>query len=262
LAVESIRVVESGPFKIRFKANSHLLVFTECGVRSEGETHLEGLPTSALKDLSQRLTFVPAGHEYRDQQTPRGTTRIVCVYIDPAALSMLGTVEIGPRLFFRNAALLETVSKLAALVEKLETRPHYLSAIGAVLMHEILRLEDGAERAGPPAKGGLAAWQERAVLTYIDQHLDETITLDTLAALVRLSPFHFCRVFKQTFGVPPHRFHMLRRIEKAKELLAEPNPSVTQIGLQLGFSETSSFTATFRKSTGLTPTAYRRSLTF
>jgi AraC family transcriptional regulator len=61
--------------------------------------------------------------------------------------------------------------------------------------------------------------------------------------------------------VPPHRYHSSRRIEHAKVLLARPTCSVTEIGLALGFSTTSSFTAAFRKAAGRTPTEYRRSLT-
>ena len=82
----------------------------------------------------------------------------------------------------------------------------------------------------------------------------------TLAKLVRLSPYYFCRAFKQSFGMPPHRYHGSRRIEHAKILLAKPASSVTEIGMTVGFCETSSFSAAFRKATGLTPTAYRRSL--
>jgi AraC-like DNA-binding protein len=115
-------------------------------------------------------------------------------------------------------------------------------------------------RVGARVRGGLAAWQQRIVVTYIEEHLAEPISLATLAQLVRLSSYHFSHAFKQSFGTPPHRYHNGRRIERAKTLLAEPAPSVTKIGLILGFSQTSSFTATFRKTTGLTPTAYHRSL--
>ena len=96
--------------------------------------------------------------------------------------------------------------------------------------------------------------------TYIEEHLAEPIPLATLAGLARLSTYYFCRAFKQSFGVPPHRFHTNRRIERAKALLADAAPSVTDIGLRLGFSETSSFSSAFRRVTGLTPTAYHRSL--
>jgi AraC family transcriptional regulator len=81
-----------------------------------------------------------------------------------------------------------------------------------------------------------------------------------LSGLVRLSPHYFCRAFKQSFGVPPHHYHSSRRIEHAKMLLARPTCSVTEIGVALGFSTTSSFTAAFRKAAGRTPTEYRRSL--
>jgi AraC family transcriptional regulator len=57
--------------------------------------------------------------------------------------------------------------------------------------------------------------------------------------------------------MPPHRYHSSRRIERAKALLADPSVSVTEIGLRLGFSETGSFSAAFRKATGLTPTGFR-----
>jgi AraC family transcriptional regulator len=60
--------------------------------------------------------------------------------------------------------------------------------------------------------------------------------------------------------VPPHRYLTSRRIERAKVLLAGRKLSVTEIGMSVGFSETSSFTAAFRKLTGETPTEYRRSL--
>ena len=88
----------------------------------------------------------------------------------------------------------------------------------------------------------------------------EQIPLATLARLVRLSAFHFCRAFKQSFGVPPHRYHTNRRIEQAKVMLAARKYSVTEVGLTLGFSETSSFTAVFRKITGQTPSRYYRDL--
>ena len=95
---------------------------------------------------------------------------------------------------------------------------------------------------------------------YIGEHLSEDISLATLAEVARLSPYHFVRTFKQSFGLPPHRYLSSLRMQQAKSLLANPAMSVTQIGVNLGFSETSSFTTTFRKHTGLTPTAYRRGL--
>jgi len=80
-----------------------------------------------------------------------------------------------------------------------------------------------------------------------------------MAQLARLSPYHFSRAFKQTFGIPPHRLHLHRRIERAKSLLRSPTASVTSVGMAVGFSDTSSFPTAFRKATGVTPTGFQRS---
>jgi len=82
--------------------------------------------------------------------------------------------------------------------------------------------------------------------------------LRELAAVAQLSTYHFARAFKQSFGVPPHRYHMGRRMERAKALLDVPARTVTDVGLMLGFTETSSFTSAFRRSVGITPSDYRR----
>ncbi len=265
MAVEVIQPVTLDTVEFRFRAPTHLLVVHEEGIRRDGETFVEGLPPSTLRDLRRRLTFVPAGHEYHERLEPRSLSRFTYFYFDPAkmplppATSPADTV-LAPRLLFENNALWETAVKLARLIEDgAKSRP-YCEALGMVLAHELVRLDAGTRRADPPVRGGLASWQQRIVTDYIAEHLAEPISLAELAQLVRLSPYHFCRAFKQSFGVPPHRYHSIRRIERAKSLLAKPACSVTEIGLTVGFSETSSFTAAFRKATGSTPTAYRRSL--
>ena len=84
--------------------------------------------------------------------------------------------------------------------------------------------------------------------------------LAALAGLAELSPYHFVRAFKQSFGVPPHRYHVRRRIERAKALLQEADTSVTAVASAVGFAETSSFSTAFRKVTGTSPRDYRRGL--
>jgi AraC family transcriptional regulator len=98
----------------------------------------------------------------------------------------------------------------------------------------------------------------RIVTQHIEDHVGEQISLGALAELARLSQAHFCRAFKQSFGVPPHEYHVQRRIEKAKALLAERNASVTDVGFALGYSHTSSFSVAFRKITGRSPREFRR----
>jgi AraC family transcriptional regulator len=266
MAAEIVQATRSERIESRFCAPLHLLAVYERGVRHEGETFVEGVPSSTLRDVTRKLVFVPAGHEYRDWQKPRIRSRVAYFYFDPAALAInadLSVTELpfSPRLFFEDSALWNLAFRLATSIEGDGSlhRP-YVEALGVLMAHELVRLHTGEPAAKPEVRGGLAAWQERTVVAYIEEHLAEAISLATLAQLARLSPYHFSRAFKQSFGRPPHRYHTSRRIEHAKALLAKPAQSVTEIGLTMGFSEASSFTAAFRRETGLTPSSYRRSL--
>jgi AraC family transcriptional regulator len=258
--VEIIQLVTHDKVEFRFRSPCHLLLVYEEGVRDEGETRLGDLPLSTLRTLRRKLTFVPAGHDYREWQRPRVRSRIICFYFDPAKMPIhadASTGPLAPRLLFENNALWETASKLAAAIEDGATPDSYCQALGVVVAHELLRNHAQVHRP-QPARGSLAVWQQRAVTAYIEAHLGEPIPLHALAKLVHLSSYYFCRAFKQSFGIPPHRYHINRRIERAKTLLADPASSVTEIALELGFSETSSFSAAFRHTTGVTPTEYRR----
>ncbi len=266
LTAEVVQATRRERMEFRFRAPVHLLAIYDQGSRSDGETHIEGLPRSTLRDVRRKLTFVPAGHGYREWQEPRVLTRVVYFYFDPAKMpthpKMDGVLApLAPRLFFEDATLSDTTLKLKSVIESAgaDGSP-YFEALGSVLAHELVRLNAGVPRLENPEQGGLAAWQRRMVGAYIEEHLAEQISLDTLAQLIGLSPYYFCRTFKQSFGMPPHRYHTSRRIEHAKTLLARPASTVTDVGLSVGFSDTSAFTAAFHKAAGLTPTAYRRGL--
>jgi AraC family transcriptional regulator len=256
MTAETVQVAAHESIELRFRAPLHLLVAWEQATRRTGESFVEGLPRSRLRDLRQKLTFIPAGREYYESIESRTQVRLMCCYFDPEQTPR-SVRELAPRLFFKDPTLWATTTKLRQQIESPKTEnASYLDALGTVLAHELAR----SNAPNNPPRGGLAAWQQRAVADYIEEHLADPISLATLAALARLSPFYFCRAFRQSFGMPPHRYHVNRRIEHAKALLAKPASSVTDIGLTLGFSETSSFTAAFHRLTGVTPTTYRRGL--
>jgi AraC family transcriptional regulator len=267
LTAETVQARSLDRIEFRFRAPMHLLVVCERGVRREGDTFVEGLPRSTLHDLSRKLTFVPAGHEYHEWHVPRVPTRLTYFYFDPGRLSVqdepaFAEMPLPPRLFFEDEALSCTARKLQALIETPQSNTlRHFEALSIVLAYELMGVTGGASAVKLPIRGGLAAWQQRIVTDYIEENLAEQIPLATLAGLVRLSTHYFCRAFKQSFRVPPHHYHSRRRIENAKMLLAQPACSVTEIGMTLGFSTTSSFTAAFRKGTAQTPTEYRRNLT-
>jgi AraC family transcriptional regulator len=263
---EVVQSTSPGKIEFRCRAPGHLLVAYEQGSRREGETFVEGLPRSARREMARKLTLVPAGHEYQEWHEPRTPVRLMFFHFDWAELQVCpvpgsphNLLSLTPRIFFEDQTLWGTILKLKRLLETPASENQlYLEALGVVLVHELARLDRGDDRMEHLVRGGLAAWQQRIVTAYIDEHLGEHIPLATLAQLARLSSYHFCRAFKQSFGIPPHRYHTRLRMEHAKVLLEKRPISVTDIGMTLGFSDTSSFTAAFRKATGLTPTDYHR----
>jgi AraC family transcriptional regulator len=265
ITAEIVRATRRERVEYRYRGPLHLLAVYDQATRLQGDTFVEGLPRSSLRDLKKKLTFVPAGHAYEESHEPRNLTKIIYFYFDPNAVpadAQMGRREFASRLYFEDGTLWDTAIKLATLIESpCADSPLYLEALGVVLTHEMARLDPATPRVQKSARSGLASWQQRIVTDYIEEHLAEKISLAALAQLVRLSPFHFCRAFKQSFGIPPHRYHTNRRIARAKMLLAGPAPSVTEIGMEVGFNERSSFTTVFRKATGLTPTRFQRSLT-
>lgn len=107
-------------------------------------------------------------------------------------------------------------------------------------------------------RGGLAPWQLRRVTDCLEANLADDLPLAVLAQLVGLSPNHFCTAFRITMGEPPHRWLVRRRIERAKEMLADPRLNVTDVALAVGFGSSAHFATAFRKQAGVTPSTYRR----
>jgi AraC family transcriptional regulator len=265
IAADIVQANCNEKLELRFRGSDHLLIVYEQGSRAGGHTSIDG-QQSSLRELGRKLSFVPAGREYREHLQPRKLTRLMFFYLNSEKFHLCSTLrsaeaDLECKLFFEDSALFETALKLKRVFESPSGEDGlYIQALGEVLTHELIYVARGRRQVGPRLTGGLAARQQRLVTTYIEEHLSQPISLSTLAGLARLSPFHFCRAFKRSFGIPPHRYHTARRIEHAKALLADHSHSVTDIGLLVGYSETSSFTIAFRKLTGLTPTAYRRSL--
>jgi AraC family transcriptional regulator len=126
VTAEVVQAKSLEQIEFRFRAPMHLLVVCERGVRREGDTFVEGLPRSTLRDLSRKLTFVPAGHEYHEWQVPRILTRLTYFYFDPARLSIrdepaFAEMPLVPRLFFEDEALSCTARKLQTLIENPES---------------------------------------------------------------------------------------------------------------------------------------------
>jgi AraC-like DNA-binding protein len=106
-------------------------------------------------------------------------------------------------------------------------------------------------------RGGLAPGVLRRVKSHIEESLAERIDLDDLARIAGLSRCHFSRAFKESVGVPPHRYIVSRRIVVAAGLIQLTNRPLADIALSVGFADQSHFTRSFVRALGETPRSYR-----
>jgi AraC family transcriptional regulator len=158
----------------------------------------------------------------------------------------------------RNDAL---ASLLAAATVALDTDRHTAKACiqrAAALLGIELSLVGNWAAELSCVQGGLALWQAKRLSSYIDDKLDSSIRATDLANVVQLSPSHFSRVFRKTFGEPPLRFIMQRRICRAQQLILGSQLSLSQVALECGMSDHAHFCRAFRRIVGMSPKTWRR----
>jgi AraC-like DNA-binding protein len=252
LRTEFSLVNERESFEYHFKGPHHRSAAIE---QNDQDRSVGRLPAPALHSLSGTLTFVVTSREFYGWQQPAEP-----IDGNTFELGLQGPVQddeqreqqsyFSERVLWRRPVAPNNVNANGDLLV------YDGEALGSMPGHVPARISEALSPA--TVRGGLSGWQRKKVADFIEEHLAEEVRLSVLAALVDLSPYHFARAFKQSFGVPPHRYHIGRRVERAKTLLADEARSVTEVALALGFAETSSFSASFRKVTGFSPTAYRR----
>ena len=111
IQVDAVKVIRREPFEYGFEAPCHLLIMSERAERHDGETRIEGLPISTLREFSHKLSFVPAGHRFFGWQKPRVLARVTYFYIDPRGPGVdhglnFAETEFKPRLFFFRPGLM------------------------------------------------------------------------------------------------------------------------------------------------------------
>ncbi len=116
---------------------------------------------------------------------------------------------------------------------------------------------------GVPASEGVGVLEGRQPLelikSFIDRNYAKQLTVAALARRARLSPFHFIRSFRAATGLTPHQYVRERRLERARHLLSTTPMPVTDVCQAVGFASLGSFSALFRRATGLSPIAFRAS---
>ena len=133
-----------------------------------------------------------------------------------------------------------------------------LDQTAMVLGAHILQSQCGAPKFATPRRRGLEPWQKLRTEELLRAHIEGNITINELATACSLSPSHFGRCFRQSFGISVHQRLIQLRIAKAKDLLSRTSNSLVEIALSSGFYDHAAFSRTFSRIEHMTPSRWCR----
>lgn len=175
--------------------------------------------------------------------------------IDPRA------VEIRNRFQVRDAQL-ENIGW--ALKDEMESGYPcgrlYVDSLAVSVATRLVHCYSSIAREPKRQNGRLPDRRLRDVLSYIEENLDQDISLHEIAAVAGLSVSHFKGLFRESVGLPAHQYLIRRRVERARTLLAEGKLSISQIAFETGFAHQSHLARHMRRVLGLSPKALRETL--
>lgn len=210
-----------------------------------------------------KLCVMPAGHE--SNWVINGSIRLAHLYINEEqfALGCTRLLDREPReLQLREATFLDDRQQARRFRQLigLDWAEPGERLLASSLAHDIIDhavLNQVGLRQGLKLKGGLAPHQRRQLLDFIEANLEQPLTLGELALRCNLSEYHFARMFRASFGLPPHQYLLARRLHCACQLLRSGTLPLGEVALLCGFASASHFSNRFRQALGATPGEYR-----
>jgi AraC family transcriptional regulator len=252
------------------------------------EVTVTGTPTTHVLALTIRpsqMLDLRYGEVKRDRPLPPGSIAVVpagtsvlwrrqgsidalLIYLEPSLVARVAaeSFELDPsRAVVRPLDVLhspELRSAMLAVDAELSAsgvgEPLLVESIATNLSVHLIRYFSAPYQLPVPADSVLARRKLHSVIEYIMENLEGNPTLEQMASVAHLSPYHFARQFKATTGLPPHQYVISRRIERAKHLLrADDELSLVEVALRVGFSDQSKFSFHFKRITGVTPRQFR-----
>jgi len=233
---------------------------------------------------SARLYQERGGHEWQEEVqaghvivTPAGapktwrrvgTGTLLVISIPPTHLAAVferatGKASATPRVRDEFAANDPRLAELGRLIwselsgDKLGMRIAIEAALDQLVL-QVIR-EHCTQEPAHVAPVSISPHKLRLAKAFIQENLASDLAVDAIARAVGMSAYHFAHAFRAATGVPPHRYVMQRRMERAKALLRGSELTLTDIAQRVGYSSASHFSVGFRKLTQVAPSDYRKS---
>jgi AraC family transcriptional regulator len=243
---------------------THFLnLLTRGNIRAQWTT--EGRSRSANNGPGT-IYVLPAGT--RDRLTWSGPTTRIIVVIEPwfLARSLETTAHLKDVDLTTHWNLCDhhIQSLMLALHADLEDGspggPLYGESLGLALSAYLISRYSVRDCAKPAHRGSMPTMRLNRILEFISQNLARDIRLQELAQIAGMSPNYFCEMFKASTGVPPYKYILNCRVERAKRYLRDPRMSLASAGTAVGFADQSHFSKVFRRIVGVTPMTFRGKL--
>jgi AraC family transcriptional regulator len=240
---------------------THFLnLLTHGNIRAQWTT--EGKSRSA--DNGPGTIYVlPAGT--RDRLTWSGPTTRIIVVMEPRFLARsleqtthLEDVELTTHWNLRDRHIQTLMLAMHAdLEDGSPAGPIFGESLGLALGVYLVNRYSVRDCAKPDYRGGMPTIRLNRTLEFINQNLTRDLRLWELAQIAGMSPNYFCELFKASTGLPPYKYILKCRIERAKQYLRDPRISLACAGAAAGFADQSHFTKVFRRMVGVTPMKFR-----
>jgi AraC-like DNA-binding protein len=256
--------------ELEFSSQSHLIILLPDGISGSCEWS-NGCQTGKLTSVAPNTILFNPARDYLwiKKRKSKQHCRMFLLTINPTLVNRLdvGDVNVAELQFSQQIGIEDQgVSQtLLAIMQEIEepglNSRLYIDTLLMLLLTGLMRCASNFATPRQPVyvKGGLPSWRLKRALELLEADLTKTPSLAELARPLRLHPAFFCRAFKQSTGLSPHRYLLVHRINRAKEMMKDQNRTLTQIALDCGFGGSSKFSTIFKRITGVSPRIYRLS---
>jgi AraC family transcriptional regulator len=242
-----------GDHLIRLLRDTHTLVFFSLGENKYGQAKIDGKRVMHGGRLHGKIDILPKGSEFSAAYVG-GHFSATVMSIDSKLATLLpsagDTLDLKPQTQLND-------NFLRMMCEQ------FIHASDPLLQESLLMtllVYMSRKSFEPQVSTGFNLGKKRKLIDYVEEHLENYISVSDLANEVGLSVFHFLRLFKTTFSITPYQYILQRRTTRAKILLTLTNESIEIISFKCGFNGGSQFSQTFSRIVGVTPSAFRKSL--
>ena len=256
--------------EMEFSLPSHMVLMFPDGIPAGCEWHNNHEAGKLSIVAPNTVLFNPAGeYLFFRKKKSHAQCRVLLLAIAPTILSRVNGSELTDIHFSQHIGLDDPIicQALIAIQQEIESpglnSKSYLDTLLMLLLNRFIRCASNlaAPLVRPKyAKGGLAHWRLKQAVQLLEGDSSKAPLLSEIAETINLHPTSFCRAFKQSTGMPPHRYLLVHRTNQAKKMMEDRSLTLTQIALDCGFSSSSQFSAAFKRIVGVPPRAFRRAL--